>query len=53
MESMVSEGDYVKVSIKEHGRILKALQEHNVEAAEKEMYAHIMRSRDDMLTYYK
>ena len=25
----------------------------NVEAAEKEMYAHIMRSRDDMLTYYK
>lgn len=37
----------------EHGRILKALQEHNVEAAEKEMYAHIMRSRDDMLTYYK
>ena len=28
----------------------KALQEHNVEAAEKEMYAHIMRSRDDMLT---
>ena len=42
-----------KVSIKEHGRILKALQEHNAEAAEKEMYAHIMRSRDDMLTYYK
>ena len=35
------------------GSILKALQEHNVEAAEKEMYAHIMRSRDDMLTYYK
>ena len=53
MGSMVSEGDYAKVSIKEHGRILKALQEHNVEAAEKEMYAHIMRSRDDMLTYYK
>ena len=53
MGSMVSEGDYAKVSIREHGRILKALQEHNVEAAEKEMYAHIMRSRDDMLTYYK
>lgn len=45
MGSMVSEGDYAKVSIKEHGRILKALQEHNVEAAEKEMYAHIMRSQ--------
>ena len=53
MGSMVSEGDYAKVSIKEHGRILKAIQEHNAEAAEKEMYAHIMRSRDDMLTYYK
>lgn len=53
MGSMVSEGDYAKVSIKEHGRILKALQAHDAEAAEKEMYAHIMRSRDDMLTYYK
>lgn len=52
MGSMVSEEDYAKVSIKEHGQILKAIQAHDKERAEKEMYAHIMRSRDDMLTYY-
>ena len=53
MGSMVSEEDYVKVSIKEHGKILKAIQKHDKEAAQKAMYDHIMRSRDDMLTYYK
>lgn len=53
MGSMVSEKDYAKVSIKEHGKILKAIQKHDKEAAQKTMYDHIMRSRDDMLTYYK
>lgn len=53
MGSMVSEEDYAKVSIKEHGNILKAIQKHDKEAAQKTMYDHIMRSRDDMLTYYK
>ena len=53
MGSMVSEEDYEKVSIKEHGKILKAIQKHDKEAAQKTMYDHIMRSRDDMLTYYK
>lgn len=53
MGSMVSEEDYTKVSIKEHGKILKAIQKHDKEAAQKTMYDHIMRSRDDMLTYYK
>ncbi|MFR0961498.1 MAG: GntR family transcriptional regulator [Dorea sp.] len=53
MGSMVSEEDYAKVSIKEHGNILKAIQKHDKEAAQKIMYDHIMRSRDDMLTYYK
>ena len=53
MGSMVSEEDYAKVSIKEHGNILKAIQKHDKEAAQKAMYDHIMRSRDDMLTYYK
>ena len=53
MGSMVSEDDYAKVSIKEHGNILKAIQAHDADAAKKEMYDHIMRSRDDMLTYYK
>lgn len=53
MGSMVSEEDYAKVSIKEHGIILKAIQEHDTDKAQKAMYDHIMRSRDDMLTYYK
>ena len=53
MGSMVSEEDSAKVSIKEHGKILKAIQKHDKEAAQKTMYDHIMRSRDDMLTYYK
>ncbi len=53
MGSMVSEEDYAKVSIKEHGKILKAIQKHDKENAQKAMYDHIMRSRDDMLTYYK
>ncbi|WP_454971631.1 GntR family transcriptional regulator [Dorea sp.] len=53
MGSMVSEEDYAKVSIKEHGNILKAIQKCDKEAAQKTMYDHIMRSRDDMLTYYK
>ena len=53
MGSMVSEEDYAKVSIKEHGKIFKAIQKHDKEAAQKTMYDHIMRSRDDMLTYYK
>ncbi len=53
MGSMVSEEDYAKVSIKEHGNILKAIQKRDKEAAQKAMYDHIMRSRDDMLTYYK
>lgn len=53
MGSMVSEEDYAKVSVKEHGNILKAIQAHDKEAAQKAMYDHIMRSRDDMLTYYK
>ena len=53
MGSMVSEEDYAKVSIKEHGNILKAIQKRDKEAAQKTRYDHIMRSRDDMLTYYK
>ena len=53
MGSMVSEEDYAKVSIKEHGNILKAIQKRDKEAAQKTLYDHIMRSRDDMLTYYK
>ena len=40
-------------SIEEHGRIMDAIAAGDGERAKKEMYAHIMRSRDDMLTYYQ
>ena len=52
MGNMVSEEDYAKVSVKEHGEILEAIKAHDGDAAEKAMKEHIMRSRDDMLTYY-
>ena len=52
MGNMVSEEDYAKVSVKEHGEILEAIQAHDGDAAEAAMKEHIMRSRDDMLTYY-
>ncbi|EKC55784.1 hypothetical protein OBE_11394, partial [human gut metagenome] len=34
-------------------RIMKAIRERNGAAAKEEMYRHIMRSRDDMLTNYR
>ena len=53
MGNMVTEQEYAKISIEEHGRIMDALAAGDGERAKKEMYAHIMRSRDDMLTYYQ
>ena len=53
MGNMVTEEEYAKVSIQEHGKIIDAIREKNAPKAKKEMYDHIMRSRDDMLTYYK
>ena len=42
-----------KAALEEHGRIMDAIAAGDGERAKKEMYAHIMRSRDDMLTYYQ
>lgn len=53
MGNMVTEEEYAKISIREHERIMEAVASRQRERAEQEMYAHIMRSRDDMLTYYK
>lgn len=53
MGNMVTEEEYAKVSIQEHGKIVDAIRRRNTVKAKKEMYDHIMRSRDDMLTYYK
>ena len=49
----LDEEDYAKVSIKEHERIWRAIKAHDQKEAQMAMYDHIMRSRDDMLTYYK
>lgn len=48
----VSESEYAGISIQEHSKILEAIKEHNAQKAYDEMYRHIMRSRDDMLTHY-
>ena len=53
MGNMVTEQEYAKISIEEHGRIMDAIAAGDGERAKKEMYGHIMRSRDDMLTYYQ
>ena len=53
MGTMVTEQDYAGISIVEHGRIMDAIAAGDGERAKKEMYAHIIRSRDDMLTYYQ
>ena len=53
MGNMVTEQEYAKISDEEHGKIMDAIAAGDVVRAKQEMYAHIMRSRDDMLTYYQ
>ena len=53
MGNMVTEQEYAKISIEEHGRIMQAIEARDGVLAREEMYRHIMRSRDDMLTYYQ
>ena len=53
MGNMVTEQEYAKISIEEHGKIMDAIAAGDAVRAKQEMYAHIMRSRDDMLTYYQ
>ena len=52
MGNMVTEEDYARISHTEHAAILAAMQERDGDKAYAAMYAHIMRSQDDMLTYY-
>ena len=52
MGNMVSEEEYARTSHKEHETILAAMKSGDGDKAYAAMYAHIMRSRDDMLTYY-
>lgn len=52
MGNMVTEEEYARISHEEHAAILAAMQARDGNAAYAAMHAHIMRSRDDMLTYY-
>ena len=40
MGNMVTEQEYAKISIEEHGRIMDAIAAGDGERAKKEMYAH-------------
>ncbi len=53
MGSMITEEEYAKISYNEHRQIYNAMKEGNAGKAYDKMYEHIMRSGDDMLTYYK
>lgn len=52
MGNDVTEEDYAKVSIKEHGLILDAIKAHDAAKAKELMYKHTIRSMDDMMTHY-
>ena len=44
--------EYIKISFNEHKRLMKYIREHDSENAVKEVHNHMMRSLEDILTYY-
>jgi len=48
----VTEEDYARISIKEHGEIMKALRRHDCELARGKMREHLMRSMHNILTNF-
>lgn len=52
MGHKVTEEDYAKISIYEHGRILEALKENDEAKARSRMHAHIIRSMENILTRF-
>lgn len=53
MGHKVTEEDYSRISIQEHGRILEAIQDHDQETAKSLMYDHIIRSMENILTRFR
>lgn len=53
MGHKITEEDYAKISIYEHKMILNAIKSHDGEKARKKMYAHIMRSMENILTHFE
>ncbi len=52
MGSNVKEKEYAQISIKEHEKIVEAIQRREAEAARDLMNQHIMRSLENILTHY-
>lgn len=52
MGHKVTEEDYAKISIYEHGKILEAIKRHDTEKSRSRMYAHIIRSMENILTRF-
>ncbi len=53
MGHKVTEEEYAKISIAEHRQILDAVLARNAETAQQQMYAHIIRSLENILTHFE
>ena len=52
MGHKLTEEEYARISIREHGEILEALRGNDVDGARKRMYDHIIRSMENILTRF-
>lgn len=53
MGHKITQEDYAKISIYEHGTILDAIKNHDTEKARERMRRHIIRSMENILTRYE
>lgn len=53
MGHKVTEEEYARISIREHGQILEAVKGHDSQLARDRMYAHIIRSMENILTRFQ
>lgn len=52
MGHKVTQEEYAMISVTEHGEILEAIEKKDPEVARRTMYAHILRSMNNILTHY-
>lgn len=53
MGHKITEEEYARISIAEHGEILKAMTSHEADRARELMYHHIIRSMENILTRFE
>lgn len=53
MGHKVTEEEYAKISIAEHQKILDAVLARDAQVAQQRMYAHIIRSQENILTHFE